>query len=82
MRGVDLPYIKQGLIYFTCRNFNDQPAIVQHKINNLCLECGKDHYQALFEVVTSSKSISRIAMDHHIDESWLYQLRKRFYVKW
>lgn len=82
MRGVDLPYIKQGLIYFTCRNYKDQPVEIRHKIINLCLACGKDHYQALFDVVTSSKSMVQISMDHHICQTQLYLMRKKFYENW
>lgn len=82
MRGSKLPYMRQGLIYFVCQNFRDMPPEVQQRIVNLCLQCGGQHYQALFEAVTTQRSMLKISMDHYIDESWLYQLRLRFFAHW
>ena len=82
-RGIHIPYDKQGLIYFTCVNHKDMPEDVQTKIKLLCDEVGKEHSQALYQVVTdSTKSIRALAMEHHISETQLYYYRKKFYESW
>ncbi|MEN6421639.1 MAG: hypothetical protein ABFD76_06785 [Smithella sp.] len=82
MRGIRLSYIKQGLIYFTCRDYANQPLKTQQKINNLCMEIGGEYYAALRDIVISEKSIRQIAIEHYIEERTLYRLRKQFYEKW
>ena len=82
-RGIHIPYEKQGLIYFTCVNYDDMPEDVQNKVSDLCNEVGKEYADVLFEVVTSSKrSIRSISIENHISESQLYLYRKRFYEAW
>lgn len=82
-RGIHLPYEKQGLIYFTCVNYDNIPPQMQDKIERLCEENGKEHSKALFEVVTNSqKSIRALAMEYHISETQLYHYRKKFYENW
>ena len=82
-RGIHIPYEKQGLIYFTCVNYEDLPDDVAQKITDLCNEVGKEHSLALFEVVTNSnKSIRALAIEHHISETQLYHYRKKFYEMW
>ena len=82
-RGINLPYEKQGLIYFTCMNYDDMPKHVQDKISYLCKKVGKEHAKALFEVLTdSNKSIHSLAMEHHIGETQLYYYRRKFYEAW
>lgn len=82
-RGIELPYNKQGLIYFTCANYYDMPEDIQVKIVELCKEIGKEHSQVLFEVMTnSSKSIRKLAMEYYVSEMTLYRKRKKFYEMW
>ena len=81
MRGVHLPYRTQGLIFFTCLNYQTQPPDVQHKIVNACLEVGKDNYQALFEFLTTDHGAQELALKHYIDATQLYRLRREFYEK-
>ena len=82
-RGINIPYEKQGLIYFECINFDDMPEDIQNKITDLCNEVGKEYADALFKVVTDSKrSIRSISMEYHISETQLYLYRKRFYEAW
>ena len=40
MRGIQLSYEQQGLVYFICRTFPLQPHQTQDKILRLCMECG------------------------------------------
>lgn len=82
-RGIHIPYNKQGMIYFTCMNYDDMPEDVQDKIKNLCQEVGKENAEVLFRVVTdSTKSIRALALEYHISEMSLYRYRKKFYESW
>lgn len=82
-RGIRLPYNKQGLIYFTCINFSNQPDKVKNKIMRLCDEIGQEYSSALFEVLTNDKkSLERIADENFLTEKKLTQMRKKFYETW
>ena len=82
-RGIKLSYNKQGLIYFSCMNYNEMPKKTQEKIRQLCDDVGKEYSEALFQVMTNSnKSIRALAMEYHISETQLYLYRKRFYEMW
>lgn len=82
LRGVALPEVKQGLIRYTCLDYNDQPKKIQERIDELCRECGRAHCAALWEVMCTSRSITSIALRHYVSESTLYRMRKDFYEKW
>ena len=82
LRGVRLPEERQGLIRYTCLNFNSQPKWMQKKIMRLCDECGGEHSSALFEVMTMRRSMTEIALKNHVDESVLYRVRRKFYESW
>lgn len=79
LRGVRLPEEKQGLIRYTCLNYASQPEWMRRKIERLCEEYGGEHRRALFEVMTTRKSIAKIAMEYAVSESVLYARRKAFY---
>lgn len=82
LRGVRLPEEKQGLIRYTCLNYGEQPKWKREKIQRLCDACGGEHSRALFEVMTTRKSVTRIAMEYAVSESVLYERRKTFYEAW
>lgn len=82
LRGVRLPESKQGLIRYTCLDYDDQPARIQEKIERLCRQCGGPYCAALREVMCSQRSITSIALRHCISESALYRMRKEFYEAW
>lgn len=82
LRGVALPEKKQGLVRFVCLNYDDQPKRTQEKIQRLCDECGGAYSAALFEVMTTEKSIRAIALTNFLDESTIYRARARFYMAW
>ncbi len=82
-RGIELPYNKQGLIYFTCMNIADMPEHIQQKILRLCKDVGKEHSAALYKVVTdSNRSVRSLALEYNISEMSLYRYRKKFYEEW
>ena len=78
----DIPYKKQGLIYFTCVNFSNLASDGQHKINNMCLDIGGKYYEPLFLAITTEENIRALAFRYFMDESILWRLCKKFYQKW
>ena len=82
LRGVALPEEKQGLVRYTCLNYQDQPKWIQEKIQHLCAQCGGAHQRALFDVMTTRRGIVEIAMENNVSESVLYERRKIFYESW
>lgn len=82
-RGIKLSYNKQGLIYFSCMNYNEMPEHIQHKIRCLIWEVTTEHCEALFKVLTdSNETIRSVAFKYHISETQLYHYRKKFYEMW
>ena len=79
---IPLPYDKQGLIYFTCHNYADQPQEVKRKIADLCKQCGGAHSQELFEFMTSNVTRQALCDRYHIDQTVLYRARKKLYKAW
>lgn len=82
LRGVKLPEWKQGLIHYTCLNIGEQPQRLQRRFERLCVECGGAHWRALRELLTSERSVTGIALEHHVSEGALYRARGRFYERW
>ena len=82
-RGIKIPYNKQGLIYFICLDYKNQPPKIQNKIKSLCHTVGGEEYeQALFEFVTTEAGAIKISLKHYTSETSLYQMRKKFYELW
>lgn len=80
-----MPYERQQVIYKTCQNYCYEPPRVREKIEWLCSRVAEDDANkrhALFRVVTSEVPIWRIANEHYIAKTVLYELRKRFYELW
>lgn len=83
LRGVPLPYERQGYIYFLCATYAAQPADIQKRIRRLCDDIGGEDYSAaLFAVLTQAgrRSVERIAADHATSATQLYRLRRQFYL--
>ena len=81
-KGIKISYPMQGLICFTCLTYNAQPKEVKLKIKNLCEQVGGTFGDALFEFVTTEKTVTEISLKHYVSESQLYNLRKKFYESW
>ncbi len=82
-RSVSGSYAKQGLIYFTCLDYKNQPRHMQRKIENLCVRHGGSYYQALFETVTTDIEPVAVCMRHYISsQTTLNKLIKTFYESW
>jgi len=82
LKGVKLSYERQGFIRFACLTYNDQSEEIKRKILNLCLSCGADNWQALFEFMTTQKSAVSIAAKYFTSETVIYRMRKKFYHAW
>ncbi|MEG1492328.1 MAG: hypothetical protein RR394_08745 [Oscillospiraceae bacterium] len=82
LRGVSLPYEKQGQIYFTCVNYADAPIYTQTKIDKLCKCAGGEYSSALRELLISGKTVPEVAMKHYLSEDTLARARRSFYKLW
>lgn len=81
--GVNLPHREQGLIYFTCMNYEKQPPEVREKIRRLCRECGGEYAEALFVLLTRENvSVPWIERNYYVSDSVLYKRRAEFYERW
>ena len=79
LRGVMLPEREQGLICFTCLNYEILSPAEQRKIRRLCRECGGVYEKALFELLTvEDVSVPELTKRYGIVCKSLYDLRKRF----
>jgi len=82
MRSVRLPYARQGLIFFTCLTYAAQPPEIKEKIEEICTDVAGPHRNALFEMITTNKSIYRICDECMISPTQMYFYRKLFYENW
>lgn len=83
LHGVMLPEREQGLICFTCLNYDQISPAEQRKIRRLCRECGGAYEKALFELLTvDDVSVPELTEGYGISCTKLYNLRKRFYMRW
>lgn len=79
---VNKSYEEQGIIYFTCRNYQKQPAKTREKIENLCRQAAGEHAQALFEFLTSDANWVYITQKYYISPATFERARTRFYNLW
>lgn len=83
LRGVNLPYREQGLIWFICVNYEKQPKQIQEKIKRLCRECGGPYEDALFTFLTRENvSVPWLEQEYHLTYDVLYRRRRQFYERW
>lgn len=79
--GVDGDYARQGYVYFTSQRYRWLDKEAQQKILNLCMECGGEHYQALFEFVTTDTTATAVGFKYYLDKSTLYRKVKLYYER-
>lgn len=82
MKSLNLSYDKQGLIYFTCKNYKYLPVETQEKIENLCQEVGGIYKKALFDMMTNGKSATAVATEYFMSEATAFRLKRKFYKRW
>ena len=78
-RGVRASYNRQGYIYFVSRQYRELTLEAQQKILNLCIQCGGEYYQALFEFVTTEATATELSLRHYISRETLYRLVRKYY---
>lgn len=82
-RGMSLTYEQQGLVFFICRNYEEQPKKIQEKILRLCQSEGGSNPYALFLLLTTGQSVQSIMEQFKIaSETTMYDARNRFYRAW
>ena len=79
--GIHVDYVEQGYIYFKSRRYNKLPQAEQKRILNLCIECGGEHYKALFEFVTTDATATAVSIKYYISKKTLYRAVKKYYEK-
>lgn len=77
-----MPKKKQMLVRAICLNYKDRPKWEREKIRRLCDKCAAAYSAALFEAMTTEKSITSIALAHNMSQSRLYDFRREFYMSW
>ena len=82
LRGIHLSYERQGFTRFVCLTYDEQPQDVKDRILNLCIRVAGDKYQALFELMTTQKSVVSIAGKYFVSNSSMYNFRRKFYYTW
>ena len=75
-------YVQQGEIYFTCRNYRQQPQQVRARIDDLCRKAAGEYWKALREYLTTDADWRYICDKHYISSATLDRIRIRFYELW
>lgn len=70
---------EQSLIYWKCRNFFRLSKREREAIDKIIEECADGAKDALFEMLTTRRNITNVAMRHHISESSLQARCAKFY---
>jgi len=78
-RSINLPYERQGYIYFLSRSYEQLPRSRQEKIRELCERCGGEYGKALFEFVTTDDGAVAVCLRHHLSQSTLERVVKKYY---
>ena len=74
-----LSYERQGMIYFTGRNYDRLSNRGKVKIERLCHDCGGEHWRALFELVTTDRGIVAVSKECFVSERALYRALCMYY---
>lgn len=82
LRSVGKSYAEQGVIFFTCLTYEQQPKAIREKIDRLCRKAGGGHCHALFEYLTTSMSWEATTIRHNISHETLDRCRRKFYTYW
>lgn len=81
IKSMKMPYMKQGYIYFACKNYVDLPRHVRKRIRCICTEVGGEDSKALLEFLTTDRTASGVSMRYYMRENNLYEMRREFYKR-
>ena len=79
--GIDVPYARQGYIYFVSLRYSELNEDKQRKIRRLCKECGGQHSGALFTAVTTETPVNLICDTNYISKSTLQRMLREYYER-
>ena len=79
--GIDLSYEAQGLIHFVSVNYKYMDNKVQELIKQACRAAGGEYYEALFELVTTRKTVTAIALKYSMSRETLYRCQRRYFTQ-
>lgn len=78
-KGIRVPYRRQGLIYFLCRNVDRLPPEKRKKLKRLCNEAAGEYSAALWAYLTTEKTAVAVCMEFYLSQETLFRVQKRFY---
>lgn len=80
--GLGIPYDRQGLIFFTGRDYENQPMRVRRKIENLCRAAAGENWRALLCYVTTDAGTVAVCQRYHMSENSLHRMVRKYYRLW
>lgn len=78
-KSVPVDYDTQGYIYFRSKLYRSLGQREQNRILRICTEAGGEHYQALFEFVTTNMGATAVCRKHFLSQSTLERIVRRYY---
>lgn len=78
-KSINVGYDRQGYIYFVSRAYESLSQDRQRAIWDLCLRCGGENYQALFQFVTTDAGAEMICLQNNLSRSTLERAVRRYY---
>ena len=82
LKGIKLPYHRQGYFYFLCKNTDIAPPEDVKRLKEICAEIAGENEQALYIFLTTGRSAVSVAMQFYIRENNLYQWRRCAIYRW
>lgn len=77
--SINADYNRQGYIYFYSKLFRYLSKKDQEEIRSICSLAGKEYAAAVFDAVTTDRSVCEICMNHNLSESTLLRSVRRYY---
>lgn len=76
--SANVPYDRQGLIWFTIRNYAELPDEKKRMVEKTCKAAAGRNWRALLEYMTSEKSAKEVAKEHYIaSETTIHRAMRR-----
>lgn len=80
-RSIPVSYEKQGYIYFVGRNFKNLPDEKQRQVKELCLKAGGEYHEALFELLTTDTTVTKICLKYSLSEATLLRVARKYFIE-
>lgn len=78
-RSVNVPYARQGYIYFTSLRYSEMPKSKQAAVRELCRLAGGPYAAAVMEYVTTDHGAERVCQKHYLSRATLARYVARYY---